>query len=251
MAVLVVSVGLGTLAQATPGDWLARGPTGSSCDHPLTWELSPRQLQAEFEKHLSGRLGPRDGTRPRPGGPRILLTWFNNDVVATATATIFNSRWRLCAMRNSAPRFAVVAAVGRARSRSEVDRDYNGLPSRPSITITYARRNRARDGASCANPYVVGATSQHGGSETSVASGDRFAGTIQIVRTITAGHAHEYARWHANPGYRTCHATALVDDRHKPWTDFRPSGKHYLSTYDLGGPAFSYDYVYATFARAL
>ena len=185
-----------------------------------------------------------------PGGPVISLEVGHylgyDDVMARISAR----QWRICALSSRPPRSEVVAPVSSAH---KTDRAY--LNKRPSgMTIGYALRNRAQDGASCANPYVVVATDDHVGDLQSHELGDRFAGTIRITTTLSGANqrtAHDYARWHANPGYHTCHASGLTDDSHRPWNDFRPRGAHFLSTWDVpAGHGFRYIYVYATFARS-
>ena len=242
-AVLAV-IGLGTVVPATVAGRSARAAAGSSCNHPLTWNIPPRQIRTLFGN-------PFQTYRHQPsGGPVIGLEvghyYGYDDVIASISAR----GWRICALSSRPPRSKVVAPVS---SMHETDRAY--LDRRPSaMSIAYALRDRARDGASCANPYVVVATDDHVGDLKSQEHGDRFAGSVQITTTLSGANqrtGHDYARWHANPGYHTCHASALTDDSHQPWNDFRPSGARFLSTWDV--PAhhgFRYIYVYATFARS-
>jgi hypothetical protein len=147
--------------------------------------------------------------------------------------------WRVCAL--SGRGWRVLGTV----SKRDAWRRFGEAIAR--LVVTYAHTS-SRDGASCANPYVVHA-------DTGGGLGDIRAGDARVVTgpwTDGNGPAVRRMQWRPATGYRACFAGALGHPGSTPFVD-RRHGSSLERTIDLVGccpnHASSPQYAYAAFAR--
>jgi hypothetical protein len=143
--------------------------------------------------------------------------------------------------------YAPVSDVG---GRSKVGRIFSFGVS--GLSVSYARRNRSLDGASCANPYVVVGTDLEAGGPS---ASDRFAGRVRVVvHAINNGKTmQETAQWRSAAGYRTCFAAGLGMGPRGAWVDRRhgDSLSHVLDSWEAGANhLLPSQYFFAAFRKA-
>lgn len=183
------------------------GAPGSSCNRPLRWLVPPRVFDEPSGSHV----------RRLPDGSKLTLSF--NSYERTVDAETSSRQWRVCGLNTRGNPTRIYAPVSNVGGTSGVNRRIFG-DSYPSLSIWYARRDRALDGNSCANPYVIASPLGYAfpldfsGSPMPVGpvTGDLHAGR---VNETWLGHQKDLtgtwtAHWQAAPGYRICLAAGSV-----------------------------------------